>query len=234
MGFASFLVGIVGVFAVRLIQSTSKRRVQAGVLYIRDYPFPPGLFAKLRKKHPHLSQQDCELAGLALRQYFTVYLKSGRRFVAMPSQVTDDLWHEMILYTKIYKTFCRQAFGRFMHHTPAVMLGSARSSNAGLRRCWWYACLEEDINPSKPLALPLLFRLDEQLNIAEGFHYALDCRGLGNAQYQTAGTTVIHCGGDFASTDFDGTTDGFGDMTGSDGDGNDGCSGGCSGGCGGD
>ena len=33
----------------------------------------------------------------------------------MPSQVTDDLWHEFILYTRNYEDFCRRAFGRFRY-----------------------------------------------------------------------------------------------------------------------
>lgn len=209
--------------------------------YIRGYKLPVGLFDKLRKQRPELSIKDCQLVSHALRQYFLTYLKSGCRFVSMPSQVVDDLWHELILYTRAYEVFCRKAFGRFLHHTPAVVLGSARDSNAGLRRCWWFACLEENINPRKPTRLPLLFALDAKLKIADGFRYAVNCSGL--TEQNESGARVIYCGGDFASTGFDGTTDGFGDSD-SHGSGdasgdsshnsgcNGGCSGGCSGGCG--
>ncbi|MBF0256946.1 MAG: hypothetical protein HQL47_10930, partial [Gammaproteobacteria bacterium] len=99
--------------------------------------------------------------------------KSGRRFVSMPSQVVDDLWHEFILYTKHYATFCNRGFGRFMHHTPAVALSSSKDVNVGLRRCWWYVCLEENIDPHRPTRLPLLFALDAKLAIANGFHYSI-------------------------------------------------------------
>jgi len=37
-----------------------------------------------------------------LRQFFLAHLKSGRRYVSMPSQVADGLWHEFILFTKNY------------------------------------------------------------------------------------------------------------------------------------
>ena len=53
-----------------------------------------------------------------LRQFFLAYLMSGKRYVSMPSQVADDLWHEFILYTREYDAFCRRAFGGFLHHTP--------------------------------------------------------------------------------------------------------------------
>ena len=91
--------------------------------FIRHAELPRGLFEKLMKRHPQLSLKDCQLVAHGLRQFFLAHLKSGRKFVSMPSQVVDDLWHEFILYTKNYELFCRRAFGRFMHHTPAVVLG---------------------------------------------------------------------------------------------------------------
>lgn len=48
----------------------------------------------------------------------------------MPSQVTDDLWHEFILCTRHYDAFCRRAFGGFLHHTPAVVLSRDRQNNS--------------------------------------------------------------------------------------------------------
>jgi hypothetical protein len=228
--FMLILTCITGTVAVTLIRFASRRRLKARLHYIRDYRFPPGLFEKLHKKHPDLSERDCELVGSALRQYFYTYLQSGRRHVSMPSQAADDLWHEMILYTKAYEAFCRKAFGRFLHHTPAVVLGSSRKSNTGLRRCWWYACLEENMSPRAPHRLPLLFRLDEQLNIADGFYYALDCSGFRETQRRLPGATVIYCGGDFAGpgAGFDEIIGEFGDMAGGDGGS---CSGGCGSGC---
>ena len=86
----------------------------------------------------------------------TLALMLWRRLVvSMPSQVVDDLWHELILYTRHYQLFCRHAFGRFMHHAPAVVLSKEQRGNEGLRRCCQLACLEEHINPRKPTRLPL-------------------------------------------------------------------------------
>ncbi|WP_347988518.1 hypothetical protein [Methylomonas sp. AM2-LC] len=196
--------------------------------YIRTYSFPAGLYEKLRKRRPELSLKDCQLAGRALRQFFLAYMQGGCRFVAMPSQVTDDLWHELILYTRHYELFCRKAFGGFFHHTPAVVLSKNRQDNTGLRRIWWLTCREENIDPRKPSRLPLLFAIDKKLNIDDGFFYAADCRGLKPAD-NSRGTS--YCGGDFSSADFDGFTDGFGDW--SDAGSGDGGDSGCGGGCGG-
>lgn len=174
--------------------------------YIRHFELPRGLFERLRRQRPGLSTRDCQLVAQALRQFFLAHLKSGRGFVSMPSQVADDLWHEFILYTRHYEVFCRKAFGRFMHHTPAVVLGARRQSNAGLRRCFWWACKEENINPRRPARLPLLFALDQKLGIADGFFYVPDCSAL-----RAEGRGDVYCGGDFGSDGFDGGTEGWGD-----------------------
>src|SRR5580704_14610676 len=145
---------------------------------------------------------------------------SGKRYVSMPSQIADDLWHEFILYTREYDAFCRRAFGGFLHHTPAVVLGEHRKNNEGLRRVWWYCCKYENIDPVQPTRLPLLFALDAKLNIADGFVYHPQCEAL----RQDGSGGAAYCGGDFADTSVDGSSAGFGDA-GSDGSGHGGGSG---------
>lgn len=38
----------------------------------------------------------------------------------MPSREIDDAWHEFILHTREYATFCEEHLGRFVHHEPSV------------------------------------------------------------------------------------------------------------------
>jgi len=223
----AILVIITLILSITLLVVWTRWRNAARADYIRTYMFPKGIFEKLQAKRPGLTIKDCQLTARALRQFFLAHLKSGRKFVSMPSQVTDDLWHGLILYTRHYDDFCNKAFGQFLHHTPAVVLSADKQNNIGLRRCWWYACLEENINPRKHTRLPLLFALDAKLNIADGFTYAPNCEALrkSNADHGSSGAT--YCGGDFSSSSFDGSTDGFGDSA-SDGSGDGG--GGCGGG----
>jgi hypothetical protein len=195
--------------------------------FIRNYRLPKGIFDSLQRKYPHLEPKDCHLVSRALRLFFLAHLKSGRKYVSMPSQAVDEVWHDFILNTRDYAKFCRGAFGRFMHHTPAVVLGSHTKSNEGLRRCWWFACVEENIDPKKPLRLPLLFAIDGKLNIPDGFTYVPDCKGVADG----ASGGPVHCGGSFSDPSVDGTCDGLGDTptdSGSDGgsDGGSGCGGG--------
>lgn len=230
------LLIISALFATCCVVLWQRQRALKREAYIRAFVLPAGLFEKLRKHHPQLSLKDCQLVAHGLRQFFLAHLKSGRQFVAMPSQVADDMWHEFILYTRNYQAFCKQAFGQFFHHTPAVMLGQARMSNAGLRRCWHYVCKEETINPRAPTRLPLLFVLDAKLGIANGFRYVAACETVRRQGKDTGGNGGVYCGGDFSSSSLDGGTDGLSDSggNGQGGDSGDGGSDGCGGGCGGD
>lgn len=221
------IAGVLLLLALGLWQRQIKLRREA---YIRAFALPRGLFDKLRKQHPQLGLKECQLVAHGLRQFFLAYLKSGRQFVSMPSQVADDLWHEFILYTRNYEVFCRQAFGRFLHHTPAVVLSNQKQSNAGLRRCWWFSCREEHIDPRAPTRLPLLFALDAKLDIPGGFCYAADCDAVRRTSSTGGTSVVVHCGGDFGSAGVDGGTDGFGDGAGDGGGDSSGCGGGCGGG----
>ncbi|MES3023238.1 MAG: hypothetical protein V4857_16860 [Pseudomonadota bacterium] len=192
--------------------------------HVRNFTLPDGLFEKLRKRHPQLTIKDCQLVSQGLRQFFLGHLKSGRDYVSMPSQVVDDLWHEFILHTKSYQEFCRQGFGRFLHHTPAVVLSKSQQGDAGIRRSWHYACREENINPKKPSRLPLLFALDSKLKIVGGFVYVADCSGL---QRQGADGAAVYCGaeagcgGGGSGSDGDDGGDGGGDGGGCGGGGGD-------------
>lgn len=232
-----FDLGITLIIVAILTWNTASRWQRARRLrYLRDTPLPPGLFDKLRRQRPDIGPEHRPAIEVALRDFFAAYLLGGRKPVSMPSQAADELWHAFILCTRHYDAFCRQAFGRFLHHTPAVVLTRHHDRNAGLRRVWTQTCRMDGIDPKRPTRLPLLFALDAQVGLADGFRYTLDCSALrepGAAGDAGSG----QCASDFASDGFDGTTDGLGDDGCSGDGGSDGCSGdggGDGGGCGGD
>ena len=167
--------------------------------FIRTYKFPRGLLSKLEEHHPGFTRKESALVSRGLRQFFIAYLMSDKQFVSMPSVVVDDLWHEFILYTRDYQEFCSRAFGGFLHHSPAVILSLENRSNDGLRRAWWYACKYENIDPSSPTRLPLLFALDEKLKVPGGFFYPLDSEQLRDlttsASKAKSGGSAPGCGG---------------------------------------
>jgi hypothetical protein len=206
-------VALIGIGAALLVVIVPRWLQLRRAEFIRTYRWPAGLLERLEKCRPALERKNSALVSRGLRQFFIAYLMSGKRYVSMPSQVADDLWHEFILYTREYDVFCRRAFGGFLHHTPAVVLSEHRKSNEGLRRVWWYCCKYENIDPVNPTRLPLLFALDSKLNIPNGFVYHPRCEEL-----RKNGSGAAYCGGDFADSSVDGSSAGFGDA-GSDGGG---------------
>ena len=216
--------------AAFVLMSRSRQRQRCQ--HIDTAPLPRHLRAEVRQRYPHLSDAQLGDVEHGLRQFFQCHLRA-RQFVSMPSQVVDALWHAFILDTRAYQRFCQAAFGHFLHHSPAQTLGRDARRNDGLRRTWYHACRIEGIDPRLPTALPLLFALDTQLAILDGFRYVPDCRRIDQAS-----GSGDYCGTSFGDRSASGDGDGFGGEAGhgggdgADGGGGDGGGDG-GGGCGG-
>ncbi len=169
---ASFVV-----FALIKIIPPYRRRRR--VEFIRTYEFPHGLLSKLEERYPGFTREESSLVSRGLREFFAAYLMSGKEFMSMPSVAADALWHEFTLHARDYQDFCRRAFGEFLHHAPAAVLSKDEKSNGGLQQVWWYTCKLENIDPVNPTRLPLLFALDEKLNVPGGSVYQPGSEGLG-------------------------------------------------------
>ncbi|NOU22414.1 MAG: hypothetical protein HOO93_11640 [Methyloglobulus sp.] len=111
----------------------------------------------------------------------------------MPSQAVDNAWHEFILFSAEYEKFCQNAFGRFLHHTPAEAMRTPTAAQDGIKLAWKLACVKEGIDPKKPAKLPLLFDIDS-LVIEGGFIYRLDCKFLTSGNHEFCASD-IGCGG---------------------------------------
>ncbi len=210
------IISLLALASVVLWRNWSRQRRGA---YIAAFPYQRFLDQRLAARRPELSPEQRGEVFAALDDYFQLCRKAGRRMVAMPSQAVDDAWHEFILFTRQYDKFCRHAFGRFLHHTPAEAMSTPTQASEGLKRAWRLACAHEKIDPKKPERLPRLFAIDAALGIAGGFIYQLDCLAAsGGASGTGYCASHIGCGGGCS-----------GSSGSSDGDG-----GGCGGGCGGD
>ena len=204
---------IMGAFAYASYVWYCRNRTAKRAELIDAYQFPVNISQKVLAKYPDLSPEQVDRVMRGLREYFHICNIGGRRMISMPSQVVDIAWHEFILFTKLYKTFCRRSLGRFIHHTPAEAMDCATTAQKGIKRAWRISCYREKIDPKTPARLPLLFALDTDLGITDGFRYTLNCRSSGQNGY-CAGHIGCGsgCGGDSGATS---------------------CSSGCSSGCGG-
>lgn len=186
---------LLGLVLVTLFVLYRKWRAQVRRRFLADFRLPDAVLERFKQKHPALDDKQCASVRDGLQQYFRICQLAGGRFVSMPSQVVDDLWHEFILFTRNYERFCGQAFGRFLHHTPVEAMTTPHQASDGIRRTWRHACRLEGIAPRQPARLPLLFALDAQLGIANGFFYELDCGQTATSSRNTFCASSIGCGG---------------------------------------
>lgn len=192
--------------------------------FIARYSFPIGVYKKIQKSYPYLALEEIERVIAGLRQYFIVCALAKGRFISMPSRVVDVAWHEFILHTRDYKAFCDKAFGKFLHHTPAVALNKQDAMDKGSLLCWKLACSLEKINPQYPEKLPLLFSLDGDLKIPDGFIHKINCSPNHKGEYSLTGVACGGCGSSWFGSSQD-HCDSAGNNAGSDS---------CDSGCGGD
>ncbi|WDE01678.1 glycine-rich domain-containing protein [Thalassomonas actiniarum] len=182
-----------------------KARAKRRMSYINSYQFPDAVSKKVAQTYPHLNDGELAQVIKGLREYFHLNNLAAGKMIAMPSQVIDVAWHEFILFTRNYQTFCKHAFGRFLHHTPAEAMQSQVIAQAGIKHIWRLACLRETINPRSPKKLPLVFALDARLKIEDGFSYELNCmrsgvvssgsyKGAHTSQSSGAAFCVTHIG----------------------------------------
>jgi len=186
--------------------------------FLERFELPAAVVERARAKLPVLSAEQVQLVRQGLQQYFQICVAANGKFVSMPSQAVDVLWHEFILFTRNYEHFCQRALGQYLHHTPAEAMPARDTATAGIRRAWRLACKMEGIDPKQPQRLPLLFALDAQLGIAGGFIYTLNCKDAATSS-----------GGAFCASDI-GSCGGSSGSDAGDGDGGSSCGSGCGGG----
>jgi hypothetical protein len=191
MMFFTVTLAALALITALVLYGRSRRAARDG--FIDTYRFPPGIRARVRKRYPHLTDGDLDRVMSGLAAWFHLSNAAGRSTVSMPSQVVDAAWHEFILFTRNYRDFCSKALGRFLHHTPAEAMRSPTEAQEGIRRAWRLSCAREGIAPRTPARLPLLFALDAELGIADGFRYALNCASALGAQRATDGSAT-YCG----------------------------------------
>jgi hypothetical protein len=149
-------------------RSRRARALERRRLFIEGYAFPPALRDKLSERYPELSDGQITTVLEGLRAWFVACLHADGRTLGMPSRAVDVAWHEFILVTRDYHAFCEEAFGRYLHHSPAAVMtepiGGALARTA--------AVAERYPLPTSPIVLaagiPFLFAIDSELGIEDG------------------------------------------------------------------
>ena len=84
------------------------------------------LVRQMVNDNPLIIEKICSATNLDLKaskellveviKFLDLIVISGQRLT--PSCLVDLAWHELILFTRSYKNFCEQTWGRFIHHHP--------------------------------------------------------------------------------------------------------------------
>jgi hypothetical protein len=143
---------------IPLIQRRHYKRHRA---FIESYAFPTALKDKLSEEFENDHQVAVALEGL--REWYLACLEAPGKPLGMPSRAVDIAWHEMILMTRAYHSFCDRAFGHYLHHNPEVVMDEPM--RASLARTL------SVVEPRSELiaGVPLLFAVDDHLGISDGY-----------------------------------------------------------------
>ena len=99
---------------------------------------------KILKDNPFLGKKialsanipEEDVQGLLVELMFYLQLNAAVEERLTPSILVDCAWHEFILFTRYYSAFCRQHFGRYIHHHPG---GTEVENRSCFRKThYWY------------------------------------------------------------------------------------------------
>jgi hypothetical protein len=178
-----------------LFRRSARRReeLERRRLYIEGYSFPPALRERI-VEHSDLALTSSQLSLVldGLRAWFVACLYADGKTLGMPSRAVDVAWHEFILMTREYQSFCDEAFGYYLHHTPEQTMGEPMP--AALQR----TLLATDRQPAFTgyAGIPLLFALDSQLGFPDGQTWTREDLDQLRAQEPDGGSFTGFSGGD--------------------------------------
>jgi hypothetical protein len=137
-------------------------------------------------------RRDLDADGLrtveaATRQWLRLLARHPRTELSVPSVVVDELWRDLATDTDAYPALCRAAFGRLVE-PPGPAARHAHALLRTLRRA-------RDDERCGPQAVPLLFRVDQELAVPGGRRYLTDCGGRGECHELRGVVCLEHLAG---------------------------------------
>ncbi|MDQ0721885.1 putative membrane protein YgcG [Paenibacillus sp. W4I10] len=104
--------------------------------------FANKLKIRIQQEYPHMKTLEYRWKLIELKRYFI--MASLLKQVPMFSDEVDDLWHEMLMFTKSYADFCAEFMGSTVHHEPAI----TRRETPGARAWFdWVYCQIFEFTP---------------------------------------------------------------------------------------
>ncbi|HEY2491759.1 MAG TPA: hypothetical protein VGI33_02365 [Paenibacillus sp.] len=90
----------------------AESRLKAGL----PQDFVKQLRGRMLEKYPRMSEAEFDWKFFELKRYFM--MTAIMRSVPMYSDSVDDIWHEMLMFTREYQEFGETFIGSSIHHSP--------------------------------------------------------------------------------------------------------------------
>jgi hypothetical protein len=104
---------------------------------LQNYSYPPAARVRLKEKFPFadMDDEDIELCITEFKRYVALRIinryeknnphknngpTNANATVAMTSEIIDEVWHSLILFTKDYHEFSLLVYGEYLHHLPSI------------------------------------------------------------------------------------------------------------------
>ena len=161
---------IISVFVLFLIFVLIRKDKNKRYKYTENLNFPNSIDMALKKEFPNFTDENINLVKQGLKEYLKLYALSSRGKIILPSLVVNLALKEFFK-TVEYQDFIKNVFK--FYFTDVLMKNNNIIDN-DLKVVWTLTCENENINPNKPDKLPLIFSIDSQLNIENGFRFTID------------------------------------------------------------
>jgi hypothetical protein len=96
---------------------------------------------RVQSAKPGMTQSEWEWTWFELKRYFL--LCALLRNVPMYSTKADEVWHEMLMFTREYESLCKQFCGAYIHHAPHGQEDNKPEAGSRAWFDWLYAELFE-------------------------------------------------------------------------------------------
>ncbi|WPP43384.1 hypothetical protein SK066_10795 [Paenibacillus hunanensis] len=74
------------------------------------------LWQRIQSEHPDMTYREFEWRWHEMKRYMLICALF--REVPMFSSRVDDVWHEMLMFTREYEQLCNRFYGYMLHHSP--------------------------------------------------------------------------------------------------------------------
>ncbi|QVY59846.1 hypothetical protein [Cytobacillus gottheilii] len=98
------------------LQITAAMPIEEKLEQSLPFSYEDNVLNRVLREFPKTSSLQVDWAIYELKRYFVMnaILKS----VPMFSAKADEVWHEMLMFTREYQQFCNSFFGGYLHHAP--------------------------------------------------------------------------------------------------------------------